>query len=158
MIYFQDLMPHNHCWGCGADNPDGLHIKSRWETPELAVCDFVAQRPLWAGPRDVLNGGIIGVLVDCHGICTALAHAYREEDREIGSEPVLWSVTGRLEIDYRLPVPIERPVRVEARIAQRSGRKTWIACRLFAGGLCAEGRLLAIAVPSGWLLERGAHH
>lgn len=157
--YFQDRMPYNHCWGCGADNPDGLLLKSRWETPGLAVCEFHTHRPLWAGPRGVLNGGIIGVLIDCHGICSAVAHAYRREDREIGSEPILWSVTGRLEISYRRPVPIESAVRVEAGIEDHSGRKTWVACRVLAGGeLCAEGKVLAVSVPGGWLEAHQGHH
>ena len=30
-IPFQDLMHDNFCWGCGADNPDGLQLKSRWD-------------------------------------------------------------------------------------------------------------------------------
>ena len=35
--YFQDFMPGNVCFGCGANNPNGLQIKSFWEGNE-AVC------------------------------------------------------------------------------------------------------------------------
>ena len=28
MIAIQDQIPHNHCYGCGKDNPDGMQIKS----------------------------------------------------------------------------------------------------------------------------------
>ena len=30
MSSFQELMPHNHCRGCGASNEHGLGIRSRW--------------------------------------------------------------------------------------------------------------------------------
>lgn len=159
MDYFQDRMPYNRCWGCGADNPDGLHLKSRWEGEGLAVCLFRSDRPLWAGPTEVLNGGIIGVLVDCHGVCTAIADAYLREDRPIGSAPILWSVTARLEVDYQRPVPWPSVVRVEARVAERSGRKARVDCRLSVEGqVCASGRVLAVSVPGEWLRQRGGHH
>ena len=31
MIAIQDAIPDNHCWGCGARNPQGLRIKSYWD-------------------------------------------------------------------------------------------------------------------------------
>ncbi len=31
MTALQDLISHNHCYGCGPDNPDGLQIKSYWD-------------------------------------------------------------------------------------------------------------------------------
>ena len=34
MSAFQDAMKDNFCWGCGADNPDGLQLKSHWDGDE----------------------------------------------------------------------------------------------------------------------------
>jgi len=39
---FQDQMRDNFCFGCGADNPDGLQIKSFWDGDE-ALCRFQPQ-------------------------------------------------------------------------------------------------------------------
>src|SRR5690242_4201687 len=83
---FQDLMPFNHCWGCGADNPAGLQLKSTWsaDEPGVAIATFRPRAEHMAGPRHVLNGGIIATLLDCHGVCTSVADAYRHEGRSIG--------------------------------------------------------------------------
>ena len=36
MAAIQDQLPNNHCYGCGADNSDGLQIKSHWRGDECA--------------------------------------------------------------------------------------------------------------------------
>ena len=71
---FQDEIPGNHCWGCGPANPHGLHVRSRWEGEE-AVCTWWPDRHHTSGPCAFLNGGIIGAIIDCHCICTAIAAA-----------------------------------------------------------------------------------
>ena len=71
---FQDEMVGNYCWGCGADNPAGLHLKSYWDG-EVAVAQWTPAHEYSAGPRHILNGGIIATLLDCHGVCTAVASA-----------------------------------------------------------------------------------
>ena len=39
------------------------------------------------GTKENLNGGIIASLIDCHSLNLAIAHAYRIEQRPIGSAP-----------------------------------------------------------------------
>jgi hypothetical protein len=93
----QDQLVDNFCWGCGADNPDGLQLKSfvdgdgvvaRWQPSPIYA----------AGPRTVLNGGIIASLLDCHGVCTAIARAYASEERLISSQPEIWCATSLLSV------------------------------------------------------------
>ena len=74
-VAIQDRLRDNFCWGCGADNPDGLHLKSYWDG-RAAVATFVPADMFAAGPRHVLNGGIVATLLDCHGVCAAIAQAY----------------------------------------------------------------------------------
>ena len=112
---FQDQMPDNHCWGCGADNPAGLHLKSYWDG-ELAVAQWTPSDEFAAGPRHFLNGGIIATLLDCHGVCTAVADAYQRERREIGTEPEIWHATVSLSVDYLRPTPIDEVVQLSARV------------------------------------------
>ena len=75
MTAFQDLMHDNFCWGCGADNPDGLQIKTVWDG-DTSLTRWTPQPQFAAGPRHILNGGIIATLLDCHGVCTAIADRF----------------------------------------------------------------------------------
>ena len=56
--------PHNACFGCGAANEQGLRIKSHVEGDEV-VARWRPEPHHQAFPG-VLNGGIIGTLLDCH--------------------------------------------------------------------------------------------
>lgn len=149
----QDVIPHNRCWGCGTLNPRGLQIKSYVEGDET-VCRFQPSPDHMAGPTHVLNGGIIATVVDCHCVCTAIAHAYRAAGRELGSEPLLWCVTASLKVDYLAPTPIDAPVELRARVRETKGRRHVVECTLGSGGKdCARAEVVAVEVPPSW---RGA--
>lgn len=148
---FQDLIPGNHCFGCGPANTGGLRIKSHWLDRESAVCYFDPSPQHSAGPEHVLNGGIIATLIDCHGICTAIANHYREERRVIGSEPHVWCVTAGLEISYRKPTPLVETVMLIAKVHSRSDNKTVIKCTVNSGSqVTAEASVIAVRVPPEW--------
>jgi acyl-coenzyme A thioesterase PaaI-like protein len=148
--YFQDCIPHNHCYGCGPENARGLQLKSRWDGEE-SVAAFAPQPWHSAGPEQFLNGGVIATVIDCHCVCTAIADCYRREGRAIGSEPNIWCVTASLKVDYLKPTPIDRAVTLRASIAEVSGRKIRLVCGVFAGVQeCARGEVLAIRVDPAW--------
>jgi acyl-coenzyme A thioesterase PaaI-like protein len=156
MRAIQDSIPHNHCWGCGTLNPRGLQIKSYWDGEE-SVCNLQPAPEFMAGPTDVLYGGYIAAVIDCHCICTAIAHAYRVAGREIGAEPLLWSVTASLKIDYLAPTPIGSAVELRARVREHQGRKRVVECLLRADGKeRARAEVLAIEVPGTAWSSAGA--
>src|SRR4030095_7125165 len=64
--------PKNVCFGCGAANPDGLHIRSCVKNDEV-VAEWKPEKKYEAF-KGVLNGGIIGTLLDCHCNWTAAYH------------------------------------------------------------------------------------
>ncbi|MFW2404214.1 MAG: PaaI family thioesterase [Gammaproteobacteria bacterium] len=145
---FQDQITGNHCFGCGPRNAGGLQIKSYWSGQDKTTVRFEPQQHQCAGPADLVNGGIIATVIDCHCVCTAMAHAYRLADRPMGSEPKLWFVTGSLQVSYQAPTPIDRPFDVNAEIADWSDRKTIVRCELVSGDLvCATGEVIAVRVP-----------
>lgn len=147
---FQDLMQHNLCYGCGAANAAGLHIKSYWDGDE-GVCTFQPAAHHMAGPRHIVNGGIIGLIVDCHAVCTAIADAYKQQGRPIGSEPMIWYATGSLKMDYLRPTPIDHPIKLRAKILERGEKKTRLSCSVQSHGQeCAKGDILAVRVPNEW--------
>ena len=76
MKAIQDRMPRNHCYGCGADNPDGLQIKSYWQDDEC-VCTYSPRPEQCAGPLQDLYGGTIASLIDCHSVGTAVVKRWR---------------------------------------------------------------------------------
>jgi acyl-coenzyme A thioesterase PaaI-like protein len=143
---FQDQGSVRHCYGCGVDNKKGLQIKSRWNGEE-AVATWKPKPYHCAGSKDILNGGIIASLIDCHSVNLAIAHAYRSEQRPIGSSPRIYYVTASLRISYLQPTPIDRAVELRARIAKIDGRKSWVDCTLSAAGeVRATAEVLGIRV------------
>lgn len=150
---FQDMLPGNTCFGCGAANPDGLQIKSRWcaDVPGDTVCEFHGAPHHNAGSAGVMNGGIIATIMDCHSVITAVADAYRRAGRTIGSTPLLWYVTGQFDIRYQAPVLLARPVRLSARVETTDGRKSVVSCELTsAGRVCTTSRMTALQVDMAW--------
>jgi len=150
---FQDQIPDNFCYGCGPVNPVGLRIRSIWAGDE-ALCVFQPARYHAAGPRHILNGGIIATLIDCHAVCTAIAHAYCAESRAIGSVPTIWYATASLAVRYLRPAPIDRLVAVRARVVEARPRRTTLACSLVADGVeCVQAEVVAVRVPATWREE-----
>ncbi len=146
----QDQMKDNYCWGCGADNPAGLHLKSYWDG-EVAVAQWMPGDEYAAGPRHFLNGGIIATLLDCHGVCTAIASAYQREGRDIGTNPEIWYATTSMSVDYRRPVPINSTVQLSARVAALEGQITTVACVLSSDAKDrAQASVRSIRVPDDW--------
>ena len=149
-IAFQELIPDNHCFGCGPHNESGLRIKSFWDGAQ-AICTYQPQPHQNAGPLGYLNGGIIATIIDCHSVCTAIADAYRRKQRHIGSEPNLWYATGRLDVRYLRPTPISTPVCLHAEVIAVAAKKTRLHCVLSSeGSQCVEADIIAVRVPDNW--------
>jgi acyl-coenzyme A thioesterase PaaI-like protein len=139
----------NHCFGCGPDNAGGLQIKSHW-LGDHAVCAYRPRPTFTAGTTDVLNGGIIATIVDCHSVCTAIAAAYAAEGRPLGSAPPIWCVTGQLELEYLRPTPVAAELTLDARALADDGRRITVACVLTADGkVRVRGRVVAVRVTAG---------
>ena len=146
----QSRIPNNRCFGCGPLNGAGLKIKS-YQVGEETICTFQPAPQHMAGPPHVLNGGIIATVIDCHCVCTAISDAHRAAGRELGSEPLIWCVTGSLHVEYLEPVPIAAPVELRARVRESKGRKRVVECTLASGGrVCARAEVVAIEVPPSW--------
>jgi len=151
----QECIPENHCWGCGPLNPEGLRIRSYVEGEET-VCRFQPSPAHMAGPRHVVNGGILATVVDCHCVCTAIADAYRAAGAEVGTGPVRWCVTASLRIDYLAPTPIAEPVELRARVREAKGRRRVVECSVRSGGKeCARAEVVAVEVPAAWRAPAG---
>jgi len=144
---FQDNWQHNECWGCGCNNEHGLNIKSYW-SDDKSICEWKPDASHKAGPTGYLNGGVIATIIDCHSISTAIADGYKQENRDLDSEPIIWYVTASVKIDYHKPVPIDKGLRLKAKVTMREGRKLFVVCKLFSGDdKCVSAEVLAVRVP-----------
>ena len=143
--YFQNHMHENVCFGCGIHNDEGLHVKSYWEGDE-SVCIWESQEK-YHGWSDLMNGGIIATLIDCHCMCTAMAQAYKEESRALDSLPEYRYATGTLSVKYLAPTSNNHPVELRTQIVETKGRKTVMHCDFYSEGKkCAEAEVIAIRV------------
>ena len=145
---FQDCYPDelSHCYGCGSNNVHGHRLKSYWDGDE-SVARFLPEAYHTAIPGYVY-GGLIASLVDCHGTGTASAAAYRAQNREPGSAPVLRFVTGSLQVDFLAPTPMGVELKLTGRAVEVKERKVVVEIEVFAGDtLCARGRVVAVRMP-----------
>lgn len=145
---FQDLFSDDvsHCWGCGCHNEHGLQIKSYWaENGEETICIWQPREHHTAAWPNVLSGGIISSLIDCHSVCTAMMAAYRTEGVEPEGEPSIIYITASLQVSYLKPTPMEHPVTLRAHVKETQGRKMIVQCSLFAQDEeCARGEVVAV--------------
>ncbi len=147
-IYFQDHMPGNICFGCGKYNDKGLHIQSYWEGEESVCVWNSAER--YQGWVDIMNGGILATLIDCHCMGTAMAAAYREEGRALGSEPYYRYATASIKVDYLKPTPNTRPVTLRAQVVEIRGRKVSLTCQAYSDDIItARAEAVAVRVYEG---------
>jgi acyl-coenzyme A thioesterase PaaI-like protein len=144
----QDVWPMGTCYGCGPANSHGLHIKSYWSADGSEVtCTFHAQPHFNAGLPNVMYGGMIACLCDCHSVWTAMAGMYRREGREHGSAPTLTCVTGSLSVKYLAPTPLDQPVVLRAHVQEisSSGRRATVYCGVYvAEKQTAEAIVVAV--------------
>ena len=143
--FFQDHMPGNVCFGCGRDSHDGLKISSYWEGEE-AVCIWKSQEK-YQGWKDILNGGILATLIDCHTMCTAMAAVYQSENRTLESKPIYRYATGTIKVKYLKPTSNLHPVELRAKVTEMKGRKVVLKCVTISQGvITAEADIVAIRV------------
>ena len=101
--------PRNACFGCGPANEQGLQIKSRLEG-ESVVAEWTPHKQHEAFDN-MLCGGIIGTLLDCHCNWTAAYHLMQAQ----GLEAPPCTVTAEYTIKLKRPTPTDGAVTLEAR-------------------------------------------
>ncbi|QTA80712.1 Thioesterase superfamily domain-containing protein [Desulfonema limicola] len=143
---FQDYYPddYSHCFGCGRLNEQGLQIKSFWDGDE-SVCRFLPKNHFTGGRKDILYGGLIASLMDCHGAGTAAAAKLREQGIEIEKGEMPKFVTASMKVDYLAPTPVDTEIELRGKVKEIKGRKVIVDVSLAAGQkICAKGELIFV--------------
>jgi len=135
--------PHNACFGCGPANSQGLRIRSIAQG-ELVVAEWTPSEHHQAFPG-VLNGGIIGSLLDCHCNWTAAYLLMKQS----GQDTPPCTVTADYSIQLKRPTPMGL-VRLEAKPVELKEDRAVIEGTLTAGGkVTATCRGTFVAVKPG---------
>jgi len=136
--------PSSICFGCGPANQQGLQINSIRIENGLSM-EYLPEHHHQAFPG-MINGGIIGTLLDCHGNWTA---AIALMDAQGLEEPPC-TVTASYSVQLRRPTPIDVPLKVTSQIKELSGDRVEVELLLEANGkVCATGSGLFVAVKEG---------
>jgi acyl-coenzyme A thioesterase PaaI-like protein len=139
--------PQGRCFGCGPANPDGLHVRSypSADDPATVVAEWTPE-PRYEAFEGVVNGGIIGTLLDCHSNWAATYHLMRAR----GTDRPPTTVTLDYAVRFRRPTPSGEPIRLSARVVEAASDRATVEARLEAGGeVTATCRGTFVAVQPG---------
>jgi acyl-coenzyme A thioesterase PaaI-like protein len=136
------------CFGCGPANAQGLHIRS-FPVPgrdgEEAIADWTPE-PYHEAFAGVLNGGIIGTLMDCHSNWTAAYHLMRRS----GLDAPPTTVTADYAIRLLRPTPTGGPIHLRAHVVDASDDRATTEATIEADGkVTATCRGTFVAVKPG---------
>ncbi len=135
---------HSTCYGCGPSNPDGLKVRTMVDGDKTKAV-WTPQLKYEAFPN-VLNGGIIGSLLDCHCNWTAAWHLMKKA----GVDHPPCTVTAKYSIELLRPTPTNGPVELSAWVKESTDDRATIEAVLTANGKpCAKCVGVFVAVKPG---------
>jgi acyl-coenzyme A thioesterase PaaI-like protein len=141
----EQYAPRGRCFGCGPANKRGLRIRSHVAGDGTVVATWSArpEHEAWAG---IVNGGILGALVDCHSNWTAIA-ALTARDRMAAAPS---TVTAELAIRFRRPTPSAHPIRLVGRVVAIEGDRVTVETKVSSGGhVTVTSRAIFVRVGPG---------
>ncbi len=117
------------CFGCGPANEQGLQIAS-FPQGDVVVCTWGPPESHHQAFPGVLNGGIIGALLDCH--CNwAAAWAIHEANPD---DEFPCTVTADFHVKLRRPTPSDKPLQLRAWAAELNGPRALIESEMTCDG------------------------
>ena len=139
--------PKSSCFGCGPTNDRGLRIRS-FATGDAADAPVVL---VWTSEKHheafegVVNGGIIGALLDCHMNWTTVHHLMKKN----GLDQAPCCVTADFKVTLKRPTPAGA-IHIEAKVVSSDGDRATIEAVLTVGGkVTAIGNGTFVAVKPG---------
>ena len=129
-----DQTTYQRCFACGARNESGLRLVFT-QAGDRVVTEFIPQAHHQGFPG-VLHGGILATLLD-------------ETLSRTGALRGEWLMTGKIEVRFKRPAPIGRPLRVwgEIRRERNGALDAAGAVELEDGSVVADARGLFVRLP-----------
>jgi acyl-coenzyme A thioesterase PaaI-like protein len=138
--------PNNMCFGCGPANEKGLRIRSFVEpsTGDL-VAEFEPQ-PHHLAFDGIVNGGILGSLLDCHSNWAA-THFLMQRD---GAAMPPCTVTLDFHVTLKRPTPMDATLKLRAKVVESQTDRAIVEATIEANGkITATCRGTFVAVKEG---------
>ncbi len=140
----ETFAPNGICFGCGVKNEKGLRIRS-FPNGDEVTAEWKADEQHQAFPG-MLNGGIIGALLDCHSNWTAAYFLMKQN----GKDTPDCTVTANYSIKLLRPTPFDAPVKLVARAIDSSEDRATVKAELIADDkVCATCKGLFVIVKEG---------
>lgn len=140
---------HQHCWGCGVKNEEGLHLKSYpTEDGKEVICKVKPDKMYTGGVPFNLFGGMIAMLFDCHGTASAAYFNHHAQCLELTKDTIIQRyITARLEVDFKKPTPMDEEITIKSSLAELGERKAIIEMTLEAKGeIRAKAKMVAVKI------------
>ena len=151
MLSLQDTYaPNSICFGCGPKNDKGLRIKSFLSGDQSATAEFMPEKHHEAFPG-MVNGGIIGALLDCHSNWTAAAALMNVSKQ---SEPPC-TVTADFHVKLRAPTPSHQKIFLRAKAIDLQADRAKIEAELFTVNADGTQKLTATCVGTFVAVKEG---
>ena len=105
-------IPRNYCYGCGADNAEGLQLKFVYHPERHSMMAKLRLRSRYMGPPGHAHGGVIATVLD-----EAMGKVMKIHD--------VIALTSRMEVQFLKPVPLNQPLIAEGKPKSHRGRRYW---------------------------------
>lgn len=136
--------PNNRCYGCGPANEKGLRIRSFAEGEEL-VCEWRPE-PHHLAFDGIVNGGILGSLLDCHSNWAAAVHLMNAR----GANELPATVTSDFHVTLKRPTPLDAMLHMRAKVVEATEDRAVVEATIEANGkVTATCRGTFVAVKEG---------
>jgi len=93
-------MSDAYCFACGEKNPIGLHLKFDFDGEKIWTKKILPRE--FQGYEGTAHGGILSTMLD-ETMCKFIDAKYHER-----------ALTGRLEVRYKFPTPVEQELKISA--------------------------------------------
>jgi uncharacterized protein (TIGR00369 family) len=132
----------NRCFGCGAANSAGMKLSFDLDLDARRARGSFVLGPDYAGGGGFAHGGIIAVVLD-----EAMGKLSRLADES--------AVTAEMNIEYKRPVPIDKPIVVEGWQEEATGRNRFRVAEIhdLQGNLLARGKGRFVIVKQAHFTE-----
>lgn len=133
---------HGICYVCGSSNPNGIGLSWYSDDKNTILSDFILDESQ-QGPPGHAHGGASAAILD-----EAMGAAVWRSGFNVA--------VVNLEINYKRPLPLGQPLKLEARFTERKERKLFATgeIRLPDGSIAVNGTGIYIEAPQLFEPER----
>jgi acyl-coenzyme A thioesterase PaaI-like protein len=138
--------PQSICFGCGPANEKGLKIRTFEDGEKSTISAPWYPKKEHQAFEGILNGGIIGALLDCHSNWTAAW--WLMKSKNLDHPPC--TVTADFHVKLLRPTPVDQPIVLKAKVEDSIDNQVKVSAELIANNkVCATCTGTFVAVKPG---------